>query len=305
MKKPLLTIGEIAVFAIPEVTVAYEPNFLFKSLPPGFLQAHLDHLPAWSLAEDGRLINLTFQSFLVRHAGQNILVDTCNGNHKQRPNQPRWHERHFPYIAALNSAGLRPEDIDLVLCTHLHADHVGWNTHLQDGRWVPTFPNARYLASELELAFWQGASGNDGQRLPHGEAWEDSVLPIIEAGLLDAVPANAILSTSETSSLTLQPAAGHTPGHVHLRLQSLGREAICCADTLHHPLQVSHPEYCLTEHDPALALVTRNELLAHCATSGAVVVPAHFAQPGNVIDTPGGRRFVPVRSLHPGCAGAS
>ncbi len=305
MQAPLLTVGEITVFAIPEVTVAYEPSRLFKALPPGFLHAHREHLPAWSLAEDGRLITLTFQSFLIRHAGRNILVDPCNGNHKQRPGQPHWHERNFPYLAALNDAGLRPEDIDLVLCTHLHADHVGWNTRLQDGRWVPTFPNARYLTSDLELAFWREASER-GQALPHGEGWADSVLPIIEAGLLDAVPANATLGVTETSSLTLQPAAGHTPGHVHLRLQSLGSEAICVADTLHHPLQVSHPEHCLTEHDPALALATRNKLLAHCASSGAIVVPAHFAQPGKVIDAPDGRRrFVPVCASHPGRPTAS
>lgn len=291
MKSPLLELGAISVHAVPEVTVSYDPNFLFHALPPDFVRSQTANLPGWSFENGGERINLTFQSLLVRHAGRVILVDACNGNHKDR-RLPRWHQRDFPYLEALADAGVAPEEVDTVLCTHLHADHVGWNTRLEDGNWVPTFPNARYLTSKEELAYWK-SSAADNPSSEH-EAWNDSVLPIIDAGLLDAVDSDETLSSDSTATLALQPAAGHTPGHVHLSMRSHGLEAICCADTLHHPLQVSHPHFSLTDHDHLQALETRRNLIAHCADSGAIVVPSHFAMAGTISRAGSSHRFVPL-----------
>ncbi len=270
-----------------EVSVAYAPNHLFKSLPAGYVPAHRNLLPAWSLAPDGERITLAFQSFVVRHAGRTILVDTCNGNHKSRPDMPRWHQTDFPYLARLSEAGVRPEQVDFVLCSHLHADHVGWNTRLEDGRWVPTFPNARYLVSDVELAHWQGLHAADPSApLNHG-AWQDSVLPVLEAGLVDAVPVDHVVSHDFDTHLSLEPAPGHTPGHVHLVMRSAGRELIYCADTLHHPLQIAAPQYGLIDGDPAQAEQTRRTFIERAAGSGATLLPAHFAVAGQIRESRG------------------
>ena len=291
MSPMLLKLGNLEVYRVPEVTVAYAPTFLFKALPQGFIDSHRDALPAWSAERGSERIYLSFQSFLVRHAGRTILVDTCNGNHKDRPGMPRWHQTEFPYLQRLADAGVTPAQVDIVLCSHLHADHVGWNTRLENGRWVPTFPNARYLVSDIELAHWQDQGAQNASRpLNHG-SYQDSVLPILEAGLLDAVSADHTVSRDVDAHLSLELAPGHTPGHVHLVMRSRGHQLIYAADTIHHPLQVAHPQYGLTDGDAVLAEQTRRELIARCAASGATLLPAHFEHAGTIHHHQGGAVF--------------
>ena len=228
MAPPLLRIGNAEIFRVPEVKVAYIPNFLFQALPPGFVDAHRDALPDWSVERGSERIYLSFQSFVVHHAGRTLLVDTCNGNHKERPDMPRWHRTEFPYLQRLADVGVAPEQVDMVMCSHLHADHVGWNTRLENGRWVPTFPNARYLVSDIELNHWQAQHAQDpAHPLNHG-AYQDSVLPILQAGLLDAVPADHAVSYDVDTQLSLELAPGHTPGHVHLVMRSKGSICFRC-----------------------------------------------------------------------------
>lgn len=208
-------------------------------------------------------------SWLIRTEGLTILLDTCAGNHKERPWLPRFHQLQVPFLERLQAAGARPEDIDIVLCTHLHADHVGWNTRLENGRWVPTFPNARYLFSRTEHETCHAHPHRAGM-------YEDSVLPVIQAGqvqLLDGLHAIA-------AGLQVEPMPGHTPGHVVLKLQEEGGGALFCGDVLHHPIQVYQPDWSTRFcDDPVQARVSRRRVLEHCAMQGSLLFPTHFAAP--------------------------
>jgi glyoxylase-like metal-dependent hydrolase (beta-lactamase superfamily II) len=216
-------------------------------------------------------------SWLIRTGTLTILLDTCAGNHKERPWLPRFHQLDLPFLERLTAAGARPEEIDIVLCTHLHADHVGWNTRLVNGRWVPTFPNARYLFSRIENDAWNPEIGDRRQRNP-GRAgmYDDSVLPVIQSGqaqLLDGL--HAI-----DGSLLVEPTPGHTPGHVILKLLEEGGGAVFCGDTIHHPVQVYEPDWSTRFcDDPVQAHVSRRQVLEHCAAHGSLLFPTHFAAP--------------------------
>ena len=222
--------------------------------------------------ERGMLI-LAIQTFVLRAAGRTILIDTCVGEGKERPLVPDFHRRHQSgFLERLAQAGVRPESVDLVFCTHLHVDHVGWNTRLLDGRWAPTFPNARYLIGRRELGHWQ-----DQRRRPDGDAlqlggFEDSVLPILEAGRAELVDDGYELGPG----LSLVPLPGHTPGQMGVRADGAVR-ALFCADAIHSPLQVLDPglstAVCV---DREQARQVRQALLEEAAEECRLVVPAHF-----------------------------
>lgn len=215
---------------------------------------------------------LAVQSHVLRVGGRTILLDTCVGEHKERPRRPSWHRRSDTgFLDRLAAIGLAPEAIDVVMCTHLHADHVGWNTCLRDGRWVPTFANARYLVSRTELAHWREVVRADPQAA-HG-CYRDSVLPVEEAGQLETVDDGHEIARN----LAVVPLAGHTPGQVGVETSIAGRRAVFCADVLHSPLQVLWPHlstaFC-TDADAAHR--TRRALLERAAGDGALLVPAHL-----------------------------
>ncbi|MGI4814300.1 MAG: MBL fold metallo-hydrolase [Janthinobacterium lividum] len=249
-------------------------------LPNLVRERFTEHLP-WMvpthyLPESDSLITSN-HSWLIRTGRHTILLDSCAGNHKPRPWLPRFNQLNVPFIERLRAAGVAPEDIDIVLCTHLHADHVGWNTCLKDGEWVPTFPNARYLFSRTENARWDTAT-NDyaGQPAGRSAVYNDSVLPVIRAGqatLLDGT--HAI-----DDGLLVEPAPGHTPGHVILKLQSADQRGVFCGDVIHHPIQVYEPTWSTRFCElPEQAVVTRRSVLEYCADHGALLFPTHFAAP--------------------------
>ena len=220
-----------------------------------------------------RRIRLGMHSFLIRTGTLNILVDMCVGEHKERPAHPAWHRQTGSrFLPGLAAAGLTPDDIDLVFCTHLHADHVGWNTRLVDGRWVPTFPRARYAVSAQELAFWQAEQAASPQPVNHG-AFLDSVLPIVEAGLTMPVAPGDRLD----GGLAFVDLAGHTPGHMGLEIVRPGARALFCGDAIHSPVQLPYPDWSSAFCDDAQASArTRRAMLERTADEGVLLCPAHF-----------------------------
>lgn len=217
---------------------------------------------------------LGLHSLVLRVGGLNVLIDTCVGEHKPRPRRTDWHQREASgYLERLAAAGLSPDDIDIVLCTHLHADHVGWNTRLENGRWVPTFPKARYLIGKAELAHWQAEELLNPGGHNHG-AYADSVLPVVEAGMVETVEDGFELS----DGARLIGLPGHSPGQVGLCLDCAGgRQAFFCGDVVQTPVQVLRPEwssqFC---SDKLLAEQTRVKLFDQAAETGSLVIPAHL-----------------------------
>ena len=255
-------------------------------------QAHLDANRGWLVprfqdAASG-LLAITIQSFLVRQHGLTILVDSCGGNDKERA-RPHFHRQRGTWLDTLRATGVKPEDVDIVLCSHLHVDHVGWNTRLENGRWVPTFPNARYLISRREWDHWQAAGAAALSRT--GDYITDSVLPVFAAGQAELVGDEHAVA----SEISVEPAPGHTPGQLMVRLGSGREQAILSADLMHHPLQVRYPEwstrFCT---DPVQARATRIAFFNEHAGSGRLVFPAHFPSPtGGTIERDGnGFRFI-------------
>lgn len=214
---------------------------------------------------------LSFHSFLIRTPHHTILVDTCVGEDKERPNRPNWHRKKWPWMANLKAQGVEPEEVDFVLCTHLHPDHVGWNTQLRDGRWVPTFPNARYLFAKSEYEFWASQPKENNPRRP---AFDDSVLPIMEANRAVLVEHDHEIE----DGVWLEPTPGHTPGHVAIHLEHGGAHGLFTGDMMHHALQVPEAHWSSVFcSDPDLSRETRTRVLERCADSDVIVMPQHFA----------------------------
>ncbi|WP_377298302.1 MBL fold metallo-hydrolase [Rhizobium sp. SGZ-381] len=218
-------------------------------------------------------ILLGVHSHLLQTAGLNILIDTCIGEHKPRPRRADWHQRAASgYLERLASAGLRAEDIDIVLCTHLHADHVGWNTKLVDGRWVPTFPRARYLIGRAEFDLWREQEESAPGTHNHG-SFIDSVQPVVDAGQAEFVDDGFAVA----GGLDLVALPGHTRGQLGLCLCHQDRRAIFCADAIHTPVQVFHPDWASRFcSDPQAAIATRHTLLDQAASRDDLLVPAHL-----------------------------
>jgi glyoxylase-like metal-dependent hydrolase (beta-lactamase superfamily II) len=247
--------------------------------------------------KEGMLL-LSFHSWVIRTKHHVILVDTCGGNDKNRPGPTgfsRFHMQKHPYLDRLRAAGIKPEDVDYVLCTHLHGDQVGWNTQLVDGRWVPTFPKAKYVFSKTELDYWDPTrglpDGSGGKQLAGTRfqiTFDDSVLPIIESGQAMVVDGTHQLG----DGLLIEPAPGHTPGHVTLKLSSQNQEGLFVGDILHHPIQVHFPDWnsrVCSLAEPARR--TRRHVLEHCAEHNSLMIPAHFMAPYTVRIARKGERF--------------
>lgn len=273
-----LQIGDIRIDRLVESEGAFaDADFLLPDIEPGLLQANASWLyPSFVEPVTNKII-MSFHSLILRTPRSTVLVDCCVGNDKERPLRPGWHLQNTPWLDKLLQLGLTPADIDYVLCTHLHADHVGWNTRLVDGRWVPTFPNARYIFGREEYHYWEQACRNHSgdEPLNHG-SFDDSVLPVMEADKAVLVDNDFELE----SGIWLAPAAGHTPGNVIVHVQSQDQHAILTGDVMHSAVQIANPDlssrFCL---DPNLSRVTRRKLIDNYADSPVIMLPAHFPTP--------------------------
>jgi len=219
---------------------------------------------------------LSFHAYLIRTDKHTILLDLCCGNDKKRPTRPAWHLRDGPFLDNLAAAGVQSEDVDFVLCTHLHADHVGWNTRLINGDWVPTFTNAQYLFAEKEYDHWRREHENNPEESVLYGSYLDSVLPVIDSGQAKLVAPNHAVE----NGVYLEPAFGHTPGNVMLHVEDGGDHAILCGDAIHHPVQLAYPDwstgFCT---DPIQSRSTRMALLEDYADTKTLLLPAHFQSP--------------------------
>ncbi|MER7344544.1 MBL fold metallo-hydrolase [Streptomyces aurantiacus] len=282
--------GDVSVTRVIEYCgpVGLTPATFFPGIPA---DAWRGEEAAWLRPDflDGGtgVVRSAVQTWLLRSEGRNILIDTGVGNHKERPYSPVWAHRDTGYLDRLAAAGVTPQDVDVVVNTHLHVDHVGWNTRLEGRSWVPTFPRAVHLMARDDFDFWNPANGHRSV-LGRGNqnVFEDSVAPVREAG-------QTLLwegSHRIDANLRLDLAPGHTPGSSVVTLESGGDRALFVGDLLHSPAQVLWPDCnsCFCE-DPAGARTTRRRLLGWAADHHALVVPAHFGGHGalEVARTPG------------------
>ena len=271
-----LHFGDIEVHRIVEQEgPIFDVLSFFPSLTPEVLDANRDWLQPRFIDARDRLV-LCVQSYILRTPHHTILVDTCVGNHKPRPSRPFWHMLDSPqYEANLAAAGFSVDDIDYVMCTHLHTDHTGWNTRLRDGRWVPTFPRARYLFAERELAFWTERQAKDPESCP----WvTDSVLPVVAAGRAEIVRSDHALN----DLIALIPTPGHTIDHYSVKLGRGHADAIITGDMVHSPLQARMPELgMMSDYDSAMAGRTRRSLFGAYCDTPTVFCTAHFPQPSS------------------------
>jgi glyoxylase-like metal-dependent hydrolase (beta-lactamase superfamily II) len=273
----LLTIGATRVYRIADADgVAWPAKALFRSITDADLASAHAHLPQGAVNPAERTLGLSFNSYLIASPHLTALIDAGIGNGKERPDRPAWHRRTSGFLDILAALGFPPDSIDLVVNTHLHADHVGWNTVHDGQKWRPTFPRARYLTPARELEYWSArAAANLDEPVLHG-AFADSIAPLIEEGVLSALDLPAEIAPG----LSLEPAYGHSPGMAVVRLVADGEEIYFLADVLHHPVQFLAPQLCTNFClDPAQALATRVRILEECVARRAIVAPYHFTPP--------------------------
>jgi len=274
-------IGNVSITCVVDDVNSWIGQFILPQATPEAVRS----IPwlAPFLDPEGRLV-ISIHALIVESCGRRILVDTCLGNGKERPIVPDWHLRHTPFLIDLANTGAPRESIDIVLCTHLHIDHVGWNTVRVNDRWVPTFPNSRYLFPRAEWQYWKD------QPEDFGPVIADSVRPIVDAGLADLVEADHEI----TDEVWLEPTPGHTPGHVSVRIRSAGEDAVITGDVMHHPCQVAHPEWStVLDHDYDQSVRTRRAFLERCAHAPVLVIGSHFTTPtaGRIVRGDNAYRF--------------
>lgn len=286
-------VGDISIdIAIEQASEeGFPAEMLVPSFDPRIVEENREILVPFCYNPDTGGLKLSIHSWIVRVGKEVILIDTCNGNQKDRPNFELGHQLNTPYLERLAAVGVTPADVTMVMCTHLHVDHCGWNTRLENGRWVPTFPHARYVFSRAEFEHW------DPRRNPPVEGdinlnvFDDSVLPVVEAGLADLVDGDRELS----DTIRLELAPGHTPGSMVMKMRSRGEYALFAGDTLHSPVQALRPEwssgFC---HDPVQSAQTRRRLVEYCVENNALLLPAHFPPPHAVRVRAQGDRFTIV-----------
>ena len=266
-------LGNLQIMRAVEMIMPFNRRAFFPQTTDTDWAPHRHWLEPQALDPVTDELQFAMQSYVVRTSHHTILIDSCVGNDKERQTRPAWHlKKDDVYMRALAALGIAPEDIDFVMCTHLHSDHIGWNTRLEDGRWVPTFANARYIFSEKELSAWCDVGHEKFSRTPY----EDSVLPVVEAGRAELVRNDYALD----DEVRLESTPGHTPDHVAISLASNGASAVMCGDLLHSPVQCLHPEWVpWPDWDPALAARTRRAFLERYCDTDTLICTAHFPLP--------------------------
>ena len=270
-------LGGIQVRRVAElVDIPFPAEVIYGEQCSGAIEYLRDVLGPSHIDRENLDLLLSFHCFLVRTNQHIILVDLCIGNNKSRPTRPPWHLRDGPFLAQLSAVGVEPDDVDFVMCTHLHADHVGWNTKREDGAWVPTFPNAEYLFTETEYSYWKAAFDAEPPEPLNYGSFEDSVLPVVVAGQATMVASDHRVD----AGIHLEAAPGHTPGNVLVHLEDGGGHAILCGDVMHHPVQLIHPEWSTKFcHDQDQSFITRTRLLENYSDTRTLILPAHFQAP--------------------------
>ncbi|MBD8664229.1 MBL fold metallo-hydrolase [Rhizobium sp. CFBP 8752] len=294
------TIGKASITRIEEVL---EKGFKPSWLLPGFHPSLFEHYPLLAQtnfydAQDDRVMS-SIHSWLLRIDGKIILVDTCSGNGKTRalPLFQRFHMLDLPFVENLAKVGVALEDVDIVFCTHLHVDHVGWNTRMQGDAWVPTFPNARYIFGREEYEHW--TSGKGPEIFPENiQVIADSITPVADAGMMELVSdGHEILP-----GLRVEAAPGHTETQLILKYEAPEGAFVISADCIHQPIQIYAPELnsCFCENQEA-ARQTRRKLLEYCCDNNALLLPMHFGPPhgGYVLRDKDGFRFEPAAIATP------
>jgi len=277
-------IGDVEITKVVEIESAGSVTWIVPDATRERLAQERWLVPHFATPEGKTRVSI--HSLVVESSGQRVLVDTCIGNDKPRP-IPAWDRMSGPFLGDLEAAGFPPESIDRVLCTHLHIDHVGWNTRLVDGKWIPTFPNARYLFGRKEFEYWKDEDADDA---PYGDVFGDSVQPVFEAGLVDLVDSDHVVN----SEIRFEPTPGHTPGHVSVVIESRGECAVITGDLMHHPVQCAHPEWgSSADVAPEQAERTRRDFLERYADGPVLVIGTHFAGPtaGKVVRDGDAYRF--------------
>lgn len=289
-------IGDVEVLRVEEMlTPGFDPGFLFPDYDGEVLKQHPQLAQSNFFHEASGKLMSSMHSWLLRVGDRIILIDTACGNDKVRsyPAFARFHMLQLPYLDRLAECGVRPEDVTLVINTHLHVDHVGWNTRLEGDRWVPTFPNARYIMGRAELAHWRDPEGGLRVHPMGAEVIADSVDPVIDAGLVDLIDYHEEI----LPGISVQSVQGHTAGQMAVRVTSRGQTALFTGDTFHQPMQVYRPNWSSRFCErPEVANATRRALFDEAAETNAVLFPAHAGVPhaGRVIRKGTDFSFVPL-----------
>jgi glyoxylase-like metal-dependent hydrolase (beta-lactamase superfamily II) len=279
-------LGEVTIDRVVELSRSSFPTTsLLPDSTAADLAKHHDWLAPHFLDADTGDVRGCIQTYIVRTPQHTILVDTGVGNHKPRDGMPAWHMRQGTYLIDLAAAALTPEAVDIVLCTHLHVDHVGWNTCLVDGQWVPTFPNATYIFAGEEWEFWRSEHESEAEA---NACIGDSVWPVVEAGQVQFVDSRHVINDHGR----LEPSPGHTPGHICLRLTTGASEVVFSGDVMHRPVQVAEPQWStLFCTDPSQSRATRQAFVERHADADTLILAAHFPEPGRIVRAGGGFRF--------------
>ena len=261
------TVGRVRISKFVELETVGGTRFILPQATPEAIRALSWLTPDFATGE-GKL-KMVIQTLVLETPTRRIVVDTGLGNDKQGRSVPMWNNRTTPFLQTLSAAGFPPESIDMVICTHLHVDHVGWNTRLVDGQWVPTFAKARYVFGRTEYQHWRDHS----EAADETATFADSVQPIVAAGRADLVASDAAIC----DEITLIPTPGHSPGHVSLHIRSDGAEALLTGDVAHHPCQMAHLDWSSTvDSDPAQWIATRQALFSRFADTATLVIGGHF-----------------------------
>jgi glyoxylase-like metal-dependent hydrolase (beta-lactamase superfamily II) len=260
-------VGRVKITKIVELETVGSTRFILPLASNEEIQKLPWLIPHFA-TEEGRL-RMSIHALVVETPTRRIVVDTGLGNDKEGRKVPTWNNRNDPFLDTMTAAGFAPDSIDTVLCTHLHVDHVGWNTRLEAGKWVPTFAKARYVFGKTEYEHWRDHS-DEPDKLA---VFNDSVRPIAEAGKADLVASDARV----TDEISLIPTPGHSPGHMSLHIQSDGEQALLMGDVAHHPCQMAHLDWSSTaDSDPVRSAATRRELFARFADTPTLVIGGHF-----------------------------
>ena len=284
----LFNIGGIEIAKVVDTVERFSPKALYMDKDRDSFDEHLDWLQPHFLDEAKRML-LSIHSFVLKTRHHNILVDTCIGNHKVGNGFPQWNNREGNYLAELAAANCRPEDIDYVFCTHMHVDHTGWNTQLKDGRWVPTFPNAKYLFNEREWAGLKESSYEYDQAV-----LKQNIVPIIEANQVQWVDDAWTID----DQVSLLPTPGHTPGHCSVALNDGSSRAVITGDMMIHPVQIAEPQWRQSgDYDKEMAVATRSAFIDNHCDQDILILGTHFNTPTGVyIEEQQGRRRIRLES---------